>query len=380
MTLVAERPAAHVNPEVLRWARESSGFALEAAATRIGVKAEKLAGAERGELLLTLRQAEKAANVYKRPFAALFLPTPPAEEPQEAQFRRLPGAPELPWSSEMRVLARRVRQRQDAAAELHELLEEEPAWPTASTGLRVERSSLPAVVRKALGISIEEQSSWRDSNGYTPLRHWTDAVESLGVLVMQDGTLPIAAMRGFASTHPSVPAVVINTKDDPRARAFTVVHEFGHLCLSLLGVATEAQPEEWCNEFAGEVIMPRAELARRVSSLGGDTLERIDELALAFGVTPLAAAVRAARTGFLPQAEVDDAIRRIRARGDRRKGSGGNPYRTQLGRCGPSFARLVFSALESQALTYPVASGLLGVKANNFGKFRHYLDERAGLG
>ena len=379
MTLVAERPAAHVNPEALRWARESSGFALEAAASRIGVRAEKLAGAERGELLLTLRQAEKAADVYKRPFAALFLPTPPVEEPQEAQFRRLPGAPEPPWPSEMRVLARRVRQRQDAAAELHELLEEEPAWPAASRRLRVDRDSLPAVVREALGISIEEQTSWRDSQGYTPLRHWIDAVESLGVLVMQDGTLPMAAMRGFASTHQTVPAVVVNTKDDPRARAFTVVHELGHLLLSLLGVAAEAQSEEWCNAFAGEVIMPRAEIASRIHSLGGDTLARIDELALAFGVTPLAAAVRAARTGLVPQVDVEDVIRRIRARGDRRSGGGGNYYRTQLGRCGPAFARLVFSALQSQALTYPAASGLLEVKANNFGRFRNYLDERAGL-
>jgi transcriptional regulator with XRE-family HTH domain len=286
MTLVAERPAAHVNPEVLRWARESSGFALEAAATRIGVKAEKLAGAERGELLLTLRQAEKAANVYKRPFAALFLPTPPVEEPQEAQFRRLPGAPELPWSSEMRVLARRVRQRQDAAAELHELLEEEPAWPTASTGPEG---------REKLSPGGGPESARHQHRG-------ADELARLGSLRCADLLRRIRPFRLSSSIRRM-------TRGHARLRLFTSSVTFA--CRS--------------------------------------------------------------------KAEVDDAIRRIRARGDRRKGSGGNPYRTQLGRCGPSFARLVFSALESQALTYPVASGLLGVKANNFGKFRHYLDERARL-
>ena len=188
------------------------------------------------------------------------------------------------------------------------------------------------------------------------------------------------AMRGFASTHPTVPAIVVNTKDDARARAFTVVHELGHLCLSLLGVATESQSEEWCNEFAGEVIMPREQIVRLIRGRGGDVLESIDELALAFGVTPHAAAVRTARTGLLPQAQVDEAIERIRARGERRKGGGGNYYRTQLGRSGPAFVRLVFSALESQALTYPAASGLLEVKANHFGTLRDYLDRRAELG
>jgi hypothetical protein len=43
---------------------------------------------EGGGDLLTMRQAESAAAVYERPLAALFLPNPPPEEPQEVQFRR----------------------------------------------------------------------------------------------------------------------------------------------------------------------------------------------------------------------------------------------------------------------------------------------------
>jgi transcriptional regulator with XRE-family HTH domain len=62
--------SAHVTPEVLRWARESIGYELEDAASRIGVKPEELEGAEAGDLMLTLRQAERAANVYDRPLAA----------------------------------------------------------------------------------------------------------------------------------------------------------------------------------------------------------------------------------------------------------------------------------------------------------------------
>ena len=105
---------AHVTPEVLRWARESIGFEVEDAAARIRVPPEKLEGAESGDVLLTLRQAERAADVYDRPLAALFLPEPPEEEPQEAQFRRLPGAPAPPlcpgmwneWASAARTLRR----------------------------------------------------------------------------------------------------------------------------------------------------------------------------------------------------------------------------------------------------------------------------------
>jgi hypothetical protein len=41
--------------------------------------------------------------------------------------------------------------------------------------------------------------------------------------------------------------------------------------------------------------------------------------------------------------------------------------------------RLVFSALDSQALTYPAAAGLLGVKVNHFDTLREYVQRRAEL-
>ncbi len=113
-------PRAEANPLALKWARESLGYTLEDAAPKVGVTAEKLDRAERGEHLLTLRQAENAAKAYDRPLAALFVPEPPREEPPEAQFRRLPGAPPPPWPHEMRLLIRRVRERQQAAVELYE--------------------------------------------------------------------------------------------------------------------------------------------------------------------------------------------------------------------------------------------------------------------
>jgi Zn-dependent peptidase ImmA (M78 family)/transcriptional regulator with XRE-family HTH domain len=367
-----------VKPEILRWARESIGYALEDAAGKIGVRTEKLALAEQGEQFLTIRQAEKAAHVYERPLAALFLPVPPLEEAQEAQFRRLPGAPEPPWPPKMIALARRVRAKQEAAAELYDLLDEDPPWPEALARLRVERHRLPEVVRDLLEISFNEQATWRDSAGYTPLRHWVDAVENLGVLVMQDGTMSVDAMRGFASTHDVAPAIIINTQDDPRARAFTVLHEFAHLYLTALGEPDNSATEQWCDEFAGEVLMPAQLLEHAYTDIkADDTLNAIDELALMFGVTPRAATVRAVRAGLISQSEAQETLERIGRRGERTAAGGGNYYWTKLGRLGPAFIRLVFSALDSQALTYPVASGLLEVKVNNFDKLRHYTDRRA---
>jgi Zn-dependent peptidase ImmA (M78 family) len=375
---VATSTPAYVTPKVLRWARESGGFSLEEAAEKIPIRPDKLASAERGEHLLTLRQAEKAAEIYDRPLAALFLTDPPTEEAPEQQFRRLPDAPKPPWLPPMHALARRVRQRQEAAAEIYELLEETPPWLDTKSRFKVGIAQLAWKVRDVLGIALDEQLDWRDSSGYAPLRHWIDAIESLGVLVMQNGDLPVDLMRGFASPHPTAPGIVLNSQDDPRARAFTSVHELGHLCLGEVGHRLGSETERWCDRFAGEVLMPSRDVIRHFADIRKrELLEKVDEIALAFGVTPLAAAVRLGALGIFSKNQTTEVIAEIRRRKKAPKGGGGEYYNNQIARLGPSFIQLVFSALDGQVLTYPAASGLLGVKVNNFDTLRQKVKARS---
>lgn len=371
---------AHLPPETLKWARESTGYSTRDAADKLGLWRWQIEAAELGESLLTLRQAETLAKFYERPLAALFLPSPPAEEPQEAQFRRLPGAPEPPWPPDIVKLIRRVRRRQVAADEILDALEEPPAWvATARQVSRYERASLASKMRELLGVALSEQLMWNDPDGYTGLRAWVDAVEALGVFVMQHGA-PVSVMRGFAAVHPTVPGIVVNSKDDARARAFTVVHELGHLALASTGARVGPAMEAWCEEFAGNVLMPAGALSDQFNRTSGSAEQRIDQLALAFGVTPLAAAVRVARTGLLSQTAADVVIDMIRARPARVRSSGGNFYRNKITWLGPRFVRLVLEAADSQAVTLSGAAGLLEAKVNQFQRLRETLDQRAEFG
>jgi Zn-dependent peptidase ImmA (M78 family) len=368
-----------VRPDVLRWARESAGYSIREAATKIGTPSWRLEAAESGYDLLTFRQAERAADLYERPLASLFLPAPPDEEPQDAQFRRLPGAPQPPWPPNMRLLARRIRQRQDAARELYETLEESPPWTERARRFQIPNlPALPEITREVLGIRHEEQETWPD--GFTALRRWREEVEELGVLVMQDGSMPVDVMRGFASIDAVVPAIVVNSKDDARARAFTIVHELGHLLLAANHVPVGQQTEPWCNEFAGAVLMPPRDLERVFSESDGSLISRVEEVARSFRVTPLAAAVRISRAGLAARADAEAVIAQIRIRGEGAASSrsGGDYYRNQIAGFGPGFIRLVFNALDTQVVTYPTASTLLeGVKVSNFDKLRTQLERRS---
>ena len=193
--MAASATVAHIDPAVLRWARESAGYSTRRAADDIGVDKWYLELVEEGGELLSLDEAEKAAEVYGRSIVSLFLPEPPNEEPQEMQFRRLPGTPKPPWGPEVQLTARRVSERQEVAVEIYETLEESPPWPTASEMLvRTDKDSLPAVVREGLGVSRTEQTSWSQDE-YASFRGWRAAVERLGSLAL--AAVKIRSSSGF---------------------------------------------------------------------------------------------------------------------------------------------------------------------------------------
>jgi Zn-dependent peptidase ImmA (M78 family)/transcriptional regulator with XRE-family HTH domain len=334
--MAAWATVAYIEPAVLRWARESAGYSTRRAADEIGVDKWYLELVEEGRELLSFDEAEKAAEVYGRSLAALFLPEPPDEESQEMQFRRLPGTPEPPWKPELQLTARRVTERQEVALEIYETLEESPPWLTASERLvRTDKDSLPAVVREALAVSRQEQASWSQDE-YAAFRGWRTAVERLGVLVMQAGGVPVKEMRGFASIEPAdVPAILVNNKDDPRARAFTVLHEFGHVVLARRGEPVGPATERWCESFAGRVLMPGDWLREEFDASGArSTFGRVRDVARAFHVTPLAAAVRITRAGLVSRDEGGAVIGQRagagRGRGRRREGRKLLPQPSQL--------------------------------------------------
>lgn len=369
---MAATQRAPVRPELLRWARESAGISIEEAAARIGVKPPRLTLAEEGEVQLTLIQARKAADLYERPFAVLFLPSPPTEDSVDVQFRRFRDVPSLPWPPAMRALGRQVPALQEEADALFEAIEEEPRWPDA-VALFQTATDLARVgeqIRALVGVSLADQkaAARTDPQGFRAFRIWREAIESLGILVLQDGSLSLQEMRGFAAPHDRVPAIVINTNDDVRARLFTMLHEFAHVLAS--------EPDELrSDEFAGLTLMPPTAFSSDFQSAPGATLvERIDWTARAYSVTSDAAAVRLGWLGLVDWPQVSDARAEIRERhGTSGRASGGNHYRNVVARMGPGFVGRVLGAVGQGAVSELGAARLLGVRVEGLGPLRKEL-------
>lgn len=270
-TLIAD-----VKPEVLKWARESSGATVKEVAKRLRTSENAVAKWESGGGKPTVRALEKLAVYYRRPLAAFFLPKPPKDPALPADFRVLPAGAERGFSRPTRLAIREARRLKAGAAEL--MAELGNGYKPAIGKARIDQDpeELAARERERLKITFQKQSSWK--NDYEAFGRWRTIVEGLNILVFQL-KMPVEEARGFSlwDAHEAAPAViVVNSSDYIRARSFTLFHEYAHLllhktgiCLHDEGIPTESEQREevFCNYFAGALLVPAADLKELISSL-----------------------------------------------------------------------------------------------------------------
>ncbi len=269
---MAKRVEALVKPELLTWARQTAGFTLPEAARRAQIKSAQLDVWERGESRPTITQLRTLARVYKRPLAVFYLPEPPRDFQALQDYRRLPGEPVVEQSPTLRFGIRNAHYRREAALDLYQEMGETPPPLTLSADVSEDPENVAVRFRSALGITYGDQITWKDD--YDALNHWRLALERLGVLVFQVSRVKLSEMRGFSISDLPLPVIGINSRDNPRSRIFTMLHELTHIVLQRGGLcewnidaeranlAEERKIEVFCNAVAGAMIVPQAELLR----------------------------------------------------------------------------------------------------------------------
>jgi Zn-dependent peptidase ImmA (M78 family)/DNA-binding XRE family transcriptional regulator len=263
--VVAERIRANANPDILVWARQTTGYSLEEAAHKIGVSIERLQAWESGDEKPTLRQLREAGRVYRRPSALFYRQTTPEQPQSLPDFRLLPDS-SLAIEPALHFEIRRAFARRAIALEVSEQLGEQPPQLDFEAEMSEPPESLAGRIRELLRVTLEDQYSW--SSHYEALKIWTSAIEKVGVLVFQTGNVDINHMRGFSISQRPFPVVVVNAKDSPRGRTFTLIHEFVHIALGKGGICdlrdndldVDHTLEVYCNRVAGEVLVPKEAL------------------------------------------------------------------------------------------------------------------------
>jgi len=221
-----------VNPEIIKWAIETSGWKIEELGKRLKVSEENIKAWLIGEKNPTLRQLENLAKYTKRPLSVFFLPTPPKEKPLPKDYRMLPDK-EGVFSRETVLAIRLARRLQKIAKSLLENLGISTKPNVRHVNIEDNPLEIAREYRKNFGIDEEVQKRWRDA--YEVFNFLRKEIENLNIFVFQI-SMPVEDARGFTLADEEPFVIVINSKEKIEPRVFTLIHEFGHVLLRESGI------------------------------------------------------------------------------------------------------------------------------------------------
>jgi Zn-dependent peptidase ImmA (M78 family)/transcriptional regulator with XRE-family HTH domain len=382
-----------VKPKLLAWARKSAGLTLEAAAAKTKLNREVMEAWENGDGAPSLSQLRKLGEVYKRPIAIFFLPEPPLTFDAQREFRRLAGILPGKESPELRLALRNAVFRREAALELHRLTGDPLPHIDVQLHPGMDPEEVGKMIRQLLGISWDQQISW--SSAHEAINAWRTAIERLGVLVFQASGVTLEEIRGTCIPDQPLPVVVLNSKDAPHGRIFTLVHEFVHILLHNGGHQTsrmvgarspEEQPlEVAANAIAAATLLPADDFPKVAALYRGAASGEDNSLRLLAQRVKVSPEVILRRLVTLHQASAAVYRTKRDAWGKTTwyvKASTGGAIPMQvktLASAGRGYTRLVLNAYDQRLISTSAASDYLGVKPRHFNNIRRELTAKPAL-
>jgi len=377
-----------IQPDILVWARETAGLTLDDAAqalgftdTRIRTRAERLRSIEQGLEEPARGVLLKMAKTYRRPLLVFYLAEPPRIGDRGNDFRTLPESER--FNPELDALVRDIKARQGI---IRSMLEDEEASPlefVSSAMMDVSAPRLAARIAEQISFSLAKYRAAKSPDA--AFAYLRESIERSGIFVLLLGNLgsyhtniPAEVFRGFALADQIAPLIVINDQDARAAWPFTACHELAHLWLGATGIIStdsENRIEKYCNEVAGEFLLPASEVRSLIPAGKVDLptfAERIGEFAQARHVSRAMVSYRLYRNSGISKAEWAALDRQFKGEyallkqreADRKRDAerGPNFYVVRRHRMGQALLQLVRRSLDEGTITYTKASTVLGVK------------------
>lgn len=344
---------------------------------------EEIEAWEEGRDAPTYPQLEKLAyQIYKRPLAVFFLPSPPEESLPQREFRTLPDGEMQTLSRDTYLHIRRAHAYQIALQELFDGHNpaERRIWKTVSLTRSKSVTAQAETIRSYLGITLEKQVAWTSDD--QALKAWRKSVEDSGIFVFK-AAFKQKDISGFCLVDEHLPVIYLNNSTTKTRQIFSLLHELAHLLFSMNGLSkfdtsyidqlptAEKSVEQFCNAIAAEILIPEADFYLQTKQFPADvtkaTETQFSSLAGRYGVSREAILRR-----FLDQRRVDKAFYESRAKfwaAQKQQGGGGNWYLNQGAYLSDRFAKEVISRHYRHQLTLEQAADFLGIKPKNFAGF-----------
>jgi len=377
-----------LTPSVLRWARETTNLSAHDVAGKLKLKTitpDTIEAWERGEGSPSLPQLEKLAyEIYKRPLALFFFPEPPEEKTPRQAFRTLPDEEIENISPRLRYLLRQAQVRQIYLGQLYEGVPEPDRHILRDTQLNLLTpvEVMAARVRAYLEITLATQSQWRNTD--EAFKRWRDSLEAHGVYVFKEA-FHDDSISGFCVFDRRFPVIYVNNSHADARQIFTLFHELAHLLARTGGIdklddqryirrldGDDKRIEVFCNQFAGEFLVPGADFDRRLQQWSQVSPAMVKELARIYHVSREVILRKLLDRRRITRAEYEATVtqwKEAAQTANDEKSGGGNYYLTQGVYLSQRYLELAFGQLYQGRLSVDQLAEVLGVKPKNVPTF-----------
>ncbi|MEX5410446.1 ImmA/IrrE family metallo-endopeptidase [Atlantibacter hermannii] len=378
------------NPEIIKWARESSGLSLDEAAKKLNLKSSKQSGAsilsdyESGQKEPTSKKVGEIAKLYHRPLLTFYLSKPPVIQKKGEDYRTVPDSIPLEANGNVDAIVRDIFVRQSIVREA--LIDSDDAENKDFVGCFKDMPDVTdaaAYIYKRFNISISEfrrQGTAHDAMGYLRKQ-----VEKEGVFILLIGNLgshhssvSTSYFRGFAIADKIAPFIVINDNDSKAAWSFTLLHELAHILIGESGISNTSiahKIEKYCNDIASNILLPADDL----SSVKIDDTSNFDELskviqerAAFYNVSPSLIAYRLFRDDKISledweqiSSHFKELWMKSKVKKEDEKKSSGTYYATKRHKTGGALLKVVKNSILDGVITETKAGKVLGVSPGN---------------
>jgi len=240
----------------LKKAREVLQFRPEEVGERLNVQPKEVLDWEAERTAPSLRQIESLSELYGREIDYFLRETPGL--PARIEFRSVTKRSFFELTEDARLVIARFDELCRTAYELESTLGKiQPTLLKASRG--ISPSSLARQQRQDMGL--------RDR----PIRYLRDCLTKAGVRIFEL-EVPQGEFSGFSYWHQEYgPCILVNAKDVPGRRNFTLAHEYAHLLYdhepSVCEIRDEGKPwpngdERTADLFSIEFLLPTEPVQR----------------------------------------------------------------------------------------------------------------------
>lgn len=365
----------NINPEVLTFARERSGYAIPAIARKMNVKEERWLQWEQGEEKPTTNQLVKLAKYLDRTPGFFYLEKPPKEKDPLSEFRTINNIPLSEASPNLIQAIREAKRNREILLELYDLLNKEPTGILSISKNSIDIIQTAKTVREWLEVSLEEQRSWYSSS--KALTRWKEIIENKDIYVIQFPSVDVDEVRGFALAESVLPIIGINSKDSYNARIFTLIHELVHVLLRDSILVNDPLTNYWetsnrtieqlCNRLAAEILVPLVDLDKEFDT-EVSALEEVNRLSRFFGVSDYVILIRLKSQSLISEELFKDLLTFVSFYSKPEGSDGGDPYLNQIVRKGKLFIRNAFQGYFQDQITLAELANITGWKVPNLNK------------